>query len=152
MTRTPTDPVRVLIVDDQAPFRAAAASVVGLTDPFLVVGSAQSGEECLANVRALAPDLVLMDISLPGMDGIEAARQLAALPFPPAVILVSTYSQDEYADWARSSGAIAYIDKSEFDPERLVAAWAAAPASGRTTSTSIVGKVPTDPPGVDGTI
>jgi len=123
-------PVRVLIVDDQAPFRAAATAVVGLTEPFVVVGSAESGEECLAKAGALTPDLVLMDISLPGIDGIEAARQLAALPSPPAVILVSTYSHDEYADRARLSGAIAYIDKSEFGPERLVAAWAAAALPG----------------------
>ena len=142
MTQTPTSPVRVLIVDDQEPFRAAATTVVGLTDTFVVVGLAESGEECLAKVLALTPDLVLMDISLPGMDGIEAARQLAALPVPPAVILVSTYAQEEYADWARLSGAIAYIDKSEFGPERLIAAWAVAPAPGKTASTSIAGSVP----------
>src|SRR4051794_34183040 len=112
MTLRPAGPVRVLIVDDQAPFRAAATAVVGLTDPFVVVGSAESGEECLTKAGVLTPDLVLMDISLPGIDGIEAARQLAALPSPPAVILVSTYSQYEYADWAALSGAIAYIDKS----------------------------------------
>jgi DNA-binding NarL/FixJ family response regulator len=152
VTRTPTNPVRVLIVDDQAPFRAAATAVVGLTEAFLVVGSAQSGEECLVKVRALTPDLVLMDISLPGMDGIEAARQVAALPVPPVVILVSTYSQDEYADWASSSGAIAYIDKSEFGPERLIAAWAEAPVSGNTASTLVASKVPAESPSPDGTI
>ncbi len=118
-------PVRVLIVDDQAPFREAAAAVISLTEPFVAVGSAESGEDCLAVIDRLAPDLVLMDISLPGLDGIETTRLLSARPRPPAVVLVSTYPQHEYAERAGTSGAVAYIEKSEFGPERLLAAWAA---------------------------
>ena len=70
--------VRVLIVDDQEPFRRAMAAVVGETDGFVVVGSASSGEESLRMAATLRPDLVLMDVALPGIDGIEATGR------PPA--------------------------------------------------------------------
>ena len=68
----------VLIVDDQMPFRMAARTVVGVTPGFEVVGEAKSGEEAVEQVDALAPQLVLMDINMPGMGGIAAARQITA--------------------------------------------------------------------------
>ena len=117
-------PVRVLIVDDQEPFRRAAAAVVELTDPFVVVGTVESGENCLAAVPGLRPDLVLLDVGLPGIDGLETARRLSALPRPPAVVLVSTHDEDEFGTAIRSTGAVAYIKKSAFGPARLAAAWA----------------------------
>ena len=126
--------VRVLIVDDQAPFRAAAAAVIDLTEPFVLAGAVASGEESLACLQDLAPDLVLMDINLPGMDGIEAAALIAARPHSPIVVLVSTYSRQEYADRIEQCGARAYLDKSEFGPERLLEIWAAVSA-GSTAST-----------------
>jgi DNA-binding NarL/FixJ family response regulator len=121
-------PVRVLIVDDQEPFRTAATGVVEATEPFVVVGTSTSGEECLAAVAALRPDLVLMDVGLPGIDGVEAARRLTALPRPPAVVLVSSYDEDALADGPATCGAVAYVAKSAFGPERLAAAWARATA------------------------
>ena len=66
--------VRVLVADDQAPFRRAARSVVGATTDFELVGEASSGEEAVALVGSLRPDLVLMDIAMDGIGGIEAAR------------------------------------------------------------------------------
>ena len=132
--------VRVLIVDDQEPFRRAAAAVVELTDPFVVAGTAESGESCLTAVRAVLPDLVLMDVGLPGIDGLEAARRLSALRRPPVVVLVSTHDEDEFGDGARSCGAVAYIKKSAFGPDRLAAAWALG-SSGSTARSS------TPPPG-----
>jgi CheY-like chemotaxis protein len=67
-------PVRVLIVDDQEPFRLAARMVVELTDGFEVVGEAETGEDGVAMTTDLAPDLVLMDVNLPGIDGLDACR------------------------------------------------------------------------------
>ncbi len=117
-------PVRVLIVDDQEPFRRAAAAVVELTESFVVVGTTESGEGCLAAVSELHPDLVVMDIGLPGIDGLEATRRLSALAEPPVVVLVSTHDEDEFGEVAHSGGAVAYVEKSLFDPGRLTAAWA----------------------------
>jgi DNA-binding NarL/FixJ family response regulator len=116
--------VRVLIVDDQLPFRRAAAAVVDLTDPFVVVGMAESAEDCLAVISDLRPDLVLMDLALPGMNGLEAAHELSALPKPPVVVLVSTHEEEEFGGSVRACGAVDYIPKSSFGPEPLQAAWA----------------------------
>ena len=70
--------VRVLIVDDQASFRRAACSVVELTPGFLVIGEAETGEASIDAARAMQPDLVLMDVHLPGIDGLEASRRMLA--------------------------------------------------------------------------
>lgn len=128
-------PVRVLIVDDQEPFRRAAAAVVELTEPFVVVGTAESGEGCLAAASGLRPDLVLMDVGLPGMTGMEAAGRLSALPRPPVIVLVSTHDEEELGDGSRACGAVAYIKKSDLDPSRLAAAWALR-STGSTTQIS----------------
>ncbi|MCA1727489.1 MAG: response regulator transcription factor [Actinobacteria bacterium] len=120
-------PVRVLIVDDQAPFRDAARTVVELTDGFEVVGESETGEASVEAAAELGPDLVLMDVNLPGIDGLEATRQiLSAAPGRVVVLLLSTYEYDEYAPKAAEAGAAAYIPKSEFEPDRLEEAWAAA--------------------------
>ena len=116
--------LRVLVVDDQEPFRRAMSAVVDETDGFVVVGSAHSGEESLAMATELRPDLVLMDVNLPGMDGIEATRRLRAGAEPPVVMLLSTYDEDEF-DLA-GCGAATYIAKAAFGPDRLSEAWAAA--------------------------
>ena len=116
--------VRVLIVDDQEPFRRAMASVVTETDGFVVVGAAVSGEESLVAAAELRPELVLMDIHLPGMDGIEAARRLTSEPDGPVVVLLSTYDEDQFD--LVGSGAAAYVAKAAFGPDRLSEAWTAA--------------------------
>jgi DNA-binding NarL/FixJ family response regulator len=113
--------VRVLVVDDQEPFRRAMASVVDATEGFEVVGSATTGEESLVMAGELAPDLVLMDVNLPGIDGIEAARQLTVRPDGPVVFLLSTYDEDEVG--ASERVAAVYIPKAVFGPDRLSAAW-----------------------------
>src|SRR4051812_28863277 len=115
--------VRVVVVDDQSPFRRAMAAVVGATEGFAVVGEAGSGEESITTCSELHPELVLMDVNLPGMDGLEATRQLRALPSPPVVLLLSTYDADAGENFVVESGAAAYVTKSEFGPEWLAAAW-----------------------------
>jgi DNA-binding NarL/FixJ family response regulator len=118
--------VRVLIVDDQEPFRAVAREVVEAAGDFEVVGEAASGEESVDLAQALHPDLVLMDVNLPGMDGTEATRRILANAAATRVLLLSTYEEDEYVDRARECGAFGYVPKSAFDPDRLAAEWAVA--------------------------
>jgi DNA-binding NarL/FixJ family response regulator len=76
MTTPPKQPVRVLIVNDQAPFRRAAEQVVEATDGFEVAGEVTTGEAAVAAAQALRPDLILMDVHLPGIDGPEATRRI----------------------------------------------------------------------------
>ena len=116
-------PVRVLIVDDQEPFRLAAHMVVDVTDGFDVVGQAATGEEGVEMATKLAPDLVLMDVNLPGIDGLEATRRILAGEDPPIVLLLSTYEEEEYAPRAAECGAAAYVPKAVFGPDRLESAW-----------------------------
>jgi DNA-binding NarL/FixJ family response regulator len=119
--------VRVLIVDDQEPFRTAARMVVEATDGFLVVGEADTGEASVDLARELDPQLVLMDVNLPGIDGLEATRRILSDGGGRVVVLLlSTYEESEYAPKAAECGAAAYIPKSMFGPQRLEAAWAAA--------------------------
>jgi DNA-binding NarL/FixJ family response regulator len=123
--------VRVLIVDDQEPFRQAARAVVELTDGFDVAGEAETGEDAVDRARELRPDLVLMDVNLPRMDGLEATRRILDESAGRVVVLmVSTYEAEEYAPRATEAGAAAYIPKSEFEPDRLSEAWTAAMEGG----------------------
>jgi pilus assembly protein CpaE len=117
--------VSVLVVDDQLPFRLAARAVLARTDGFELVGDAASGEEAVALAAELRPDLVLMDINMPGVDGIEAARQLVAQRPEVVVFLCSTYQLSDVPAEATTSGARAYINKEEMAPEVLVRLWAA---------------------------
>ena len=118
--------VRVLIVDDQEPFRAAARLVVEMTEGFEVAGEAESGEDAVAMAADLVPDLVLMDVNLPGIDGLESTRRILSAGGPVVVLLLSTYEEAEYAPRAAECGAAAYIPTSSFGPDRLEDAWAAA--------------------------
>lgn len=123
-------PVRVLIVDDQEPFRLAARMVVEATEGFEVVGEAETGEASVAMARDLVPDLVLMDVNLPGINGLDATRQILAEGGGAVVVLLlSTYEEEEYAPRAVECGAAAYIPKGIFGPDRLEQAWAAAAPS-----------------------
>ncbi len=119
--------VRVLIVDDQEPFRMAARMVVEITDGFEVVGEAETGEDSVRMASELRPDLVLMDVNLPGINGLDATRQILGQGGDSVVVLLlSTYEEEEYAPRAAECGAAAYIPKASFGPDRLEAAWEAA--------------------------
>lgn len=113
--------VRILIVDDQEPFRRAMAAVVDVTEGFVVVGVATTGEESLEAAAETSPDLVLMDVNLPGIDGVEASSRLTAVPGGPVVFLLSTYDEDQLD--ASGCGAATYIPKGAFGPDRLSAEW-----------------------------
>src|SRR6266496_4848061 len=89
--------VRVLIVDDQEPFRLAARMVVEATEGFEVVGEAETGERSVEMARELDPDLVLMDVNLPGINGLDATRQILDGSDRQVILLLSTYEEEEYA-------------------------------------------------------
>jgi two-component system, NarL family, invasion response regulator UvrY len=118
------DTVRVLVVDDQAPFRMAARMVLKRTDGFELVGEAATGEESVDRVADLTPDLVLMDINMPGINGIEATRRIVAAHPDTIVFLCSTYQLGDLPADARTSGARAYVNKEELGPVVLARLWA----------------------------
>jgi len=118
-------PVNVLVVDDQAPFRAAERAVLSRLPGFALVAEAASGEEAVELAEALAPDLVLMDINMGEVDGIEATRRIVAGRPATKVILVSTYGLDELPAAARTSGAVGYVNKDELSPRAIRRIWEA---------------------------
>ena len=115
--------VAVLIVDDQPFFRRAAGAVVKLTPGFEVVGEAESGEEAIELVESLRPGLVLMDINMGGISGIEATRRIIAAHPRTVVVLLSTYQAADVSTDAVFSGAAAYVNKEEFGPAVLRGLW-----------------------------
>jgi len=118
------NPVRILLVDDQEVFRRVMSAVVAQTEGFVLVGCAGSGEESIVTAGILRPDLILMDVNLPGIDGMEATRRLRADTTAPAVVLLSTYDEDDWDGQAQECGAVAYVAKSAFGPDRLIEVWA----------------------------
>jgi two-component system invasion response regulator UvrY len=116
--------VGVLIVDDQAPFRRAAKMVMAATPGFDVIGEAESGEEAVELFDELAPGLVLMDINLPGINGIEATRRITGAHPDATVLLLSTYQAADLPSGADSCGAAGYVNKEEFGPKVVLDLWA----------------------------
>lgn len=111
--------VDVLIVDDQSLFRSVARTVVGLAGRWRVVGEAESGEDAVAAAAAVRPTVVLMDINLPGISGIEATRRILDRAPDTTVILLSTYAADDLPADAASCGAAGYIRKDNLTPAVL---------------------------------
>jgi two-component system response regulator AlgR len=103
------DKLRALIVDDEAPARERLRRLLEELDDVAVIGEAANGAEALERCASLDPDVVLLDVRMPGMDGIEAARHLGALEEPPAVIFTTAY--DEYALAAFETQAVGYLLK-----------------------------------------
>ena len=110
----------VLVVDDQAPFRAIARQVVELTPGFAVVGEAETGEDAVRLAAELTPAVILMDINMPGISGIEATREIVTADPTIAVVLLSTYRESDLPADALGCGARRYVHKEDFEPMILL--------------------------------
>jgi DNA-binding NarL/FixJ family response regulator len=111
--------VRVVVADDQAPFRRVARSVLGADAGFELVGEVSSGEEAVDAARSLDPDLILLDIKMAGIGGIAAARAIAAAAPRTVTVLVSTYRAEDLPAGAATCGAAGYLHKSELGAPAL---------------------------------
>ena len=117
-------PVRVLTVDDQPLFLAATRELVDATPGFVVAGEETSGREALHAVQRLRPDLVLIDVRMPDMDGIELARALAEAGVDAVVVLVSGDDLETIRPLFGDSGAVALVQKERLRPALLQELWA----------------------------
>ena len=113
----------VLVVDDQAPFRLAARAVLRRMEGFELVGEAVNGQDAIELVERLRPALVLMDINMPEMNGIEATRRIVAAHPDVVVFLCSTHDVTDLPPGAPTSGARAYINKEHFGADALRQLW-----------------------------
>jgi DNA-binding NarL/FixJ family response regulator len=113
--------IRVLIADDQALVRAGFRMILEIEPGCEVVGEAADGEEAIALARSVRPDVVLMDVRMPGTDGITAAARITSAPgSPPRVVMLTTFDMDEYVYDALRAGASGFLLK-DIQPELLVA-------------------------------
>jgi DNA-binding NarL/FixJ family response regulator len=125
---TPARAVRIIVADDHHVVRTGFAALLGTQPDFTVVGTACDGTEAVRLCRELSPDIALMDVRMPGMDGIEATRQLAGLgPSGPRILILTTFDLDHYVYDALCAGASGFLLKDVtaerlFDAVRVVAA------------------------------
>lgn len=106
-----TTPIRLVIVDDEPLVRQGLALILGSEEDLEIVGEAGDGAEALRVVRAAAPDLVCMDVRMPGIDGLRATELLLRLPEPPKVLVVTTFEHDEHVHAALLAGASGFLLK-----------------------------------------
>ncbi len=124
------DPIRVLVVDDQELVRAGFCVILDTADGITVAGEAADGAAAVAQAAALRPDVVLMDVRMPGMDGLEAARLITAatvpVPGPPKVVMLTTFDLDDYVYEALRAGATGFLLKDSPRADLIAAVRAAA--------------------------
>jgi DNA-binding NarL/FixJ family response regulator len=133
-------PVRVLLADDQALFREALATLLGARPEVLVVGEAGDGAQALARSAELRPDVVLMDLHMPVLDGIAATRRLRVEQPAVRVLALTTFDDDEDVFAALRAGAVGYLLK-DVSSERLVEALLAAVRGESVLQPSVAAKV-----------
>ncbi|MET0764304.1 MAG: response regulator transcription factor [Blastococcus sp.] len=121
MTPPPAAPIRVVLVDDQQMVRAGFRMVIDSQPDLTVVGEAGDGAAAVELLRGTPADVVLMDIRMPGTDGIEATRQVTTQPEPPRVVVLTTFDLDEYVVAAIGAGASGFLLK-DAPPEEMLAA------------------------------
>ncbi|RKR87083.1 LuxR family two component transcriptional regulator [Micromonospora pisi] len=113
--------IRVLVVDDEHLVRSGLRLILEAAGDIVVVGEARDGAEAVDVVTRLGPEVVLMDVRMPGMDGLTAAARIGAVPNPPKVIMLTTFDLDEYVHQALRAGAVGFLLK-DTPPTELAAA------------------------------
>jgi DNA-binding NarL/FixJ family response regulator len=113
--------IRVVVADDQSLVRAGLRMILNAEPDIEVVAEATDGEEAVASARSCSPDVVLMDIRMPGLDGIDATRRLMAREKPPHVLVLTTFDSDEYVYDALRAGASAFLLKDAPEHQLLAA-------------------------------
>jgi DNA-binding NarL/FixJ family response regulator len=111
MTVRKEPPVRVAVVDDQSLLVSAFTVLIGTASDMVVVGTAHDGAAAVELCRSRTVDVVLMDIKMPVLDGVEATRRIRALPDPPAVLILTTFDRDDYVMTALRAGAAGFLLK-----------------------------------------
>ncbi len=165
MSTTPAGPIRVLVVDDQELVRAGFCVILDAAPDITVVGEAGTGAEAVGAVAAVRPDVVLMDVRMPVMDGLEATRQLTAegTPWRPKILILTTFDLDDYVYEALRAGANGFLlkDSPRHDliaavrivaagdgllapsvTRRLIEAFAGRPAAGATSPSRLATLTP----------
>lgn len=110
---SPTKPIRVLVVDDHPDFLRLLTDYLSRLPEIKVVGVALSGDEALALVRELHPELVLTDLAMPGMNGLETTQQIKKLEPPPRVVVVTLHDDHKHRAQAAAVGADGFLSKSD---------------------------------------
>jgi two-component system response regulator NreC len=112
---------RILLVDDHAMFRAGIKALLEAEGRLQVVGEASSGDEAVDKVRELKPDVVIMDLSMPGSNGLEATRRIAALELDTKVLVLTVHAEEEYLVPVVEAGASGYLTKTSADNDLIEA-------------------------------
>ncbi len=120
-----TQPIRVILADDHPVVRHGLAAIVDIEDDIEVVGQAENGEEAIALVHALQPDVVLMDLQMPVLDGVEAIKRIRAEAPQVQVIILTTFADDDFIYKGVAAGARGYLLK-DAPPDQLIEAIRAA--------------------------
>ena len=111
--------VRVLLVDDHPVVRAGLKALLETTEHVEVLGEASSGEEAVEKARTLKPDIVIMDLAMPGMDGVQATRRISELGLGAKILVVTIHDEDEYLVPALNAGAAGFLNKSAADTDLI---------------------------------
>ena len=111
--------VSVLLVDDHPVVRAGLKALLEKTEHVEVVGEASSGEEAVEKAETLEPDIVIMDLALPGMDGVQATRRITELGLGAKILVVTVHDEDEYLVPALNAGAAGFLNKSAADTDLI---------------------------------